>query len=158
MGNERMFIGDLSRRTGVPVKTIRYYEDFGLLDKPKRTCSDYRVYNQKDVDKLLFIKKAKELGLKLSEIKKIIDRADKGLTPCCCLVRELFTEKIKEYENKISDMNSIKKRLEEKLTKWVEPKQAKKLKYSVCPQIETERRSKNDKAKSRGVYERLLSL
>jgi DNA-binding transcriptional MerR regulator len=142
MENERIFIGDLSKRTEVPVKTIRYYEDLGLLDKPRRTGSDYRVYSQKDVDKLLFIKKAKELGLKLSEIKKIINRADKGLVPCCCLVRELFTEKIKEYEDKIVELNSVKKRLEEKLTKWVEPKQAKKLKYSVCPQIETEGRKR----------------
>lgn len=142
MENNRLFIGDLSKRTGVPVKTIRYYEDLGLLDKPKRTGSDYRVYTQKDVDKLLFIKKAKELGLKLSEIKTIINRADKGLAPCCCLVRELFTKKIREYEDKIVELNATKKRLEEKLTKWVKPRQAKKMKYSVCPQIETNERRK----------------
>jgi|SRR3989338_185621 len=142
MENDRLFIGDLSKRTDVPVKTIRYYEDFGLLDKPKRTGSDYRLYNQKDVDKLLFIKKAKELGLKLSEIKEIICCAEQGLQPCCCLVRNLFTKKIKEYEDKIAQLHTTKKRLEEKLTKWVKPKQAKKMKYSVCPQIETERRNK----------------
>jgi len=142
MENDRLFIGDLSRRTDVPVKTIRYYEDFGLLSKPKRTGSDYRLYSQKDVDKLLFIKKAKELGLKLSEIKEIIRGAKNGLKPCCCLVRDLFTKKIKEYEDKIAELNRTKKRLEEKLTKWVEPKQAKRLKYSVCPQIETERGNK----------------
>jgi DNA-binding transcriptional MerR regulator len=142
MENDKLFIGNLSKQTAVPVKTIRYYEDLGLLDKPTRTGSDYRVYSQRDIDKLLFIKKAKELGLKLSEIRKIIDRADKGLTPCCCLVRELFTEKIREYEDKIAELNAVKKRLEEKLTKWVEPKQAKKMKYSVCPQIETEGRKR----------------
>jgi len=43
-----MFIGELSRQTVVPAKTIRYYEDLGLLDKPKRTGSDYRIYGQKD--------------------------------------------------------------------------------------------------------------
>lgn len=142
MENKRLFIGDLSKRTDVPVKTIRYYEDLGLLDKPKRTGSDYRVYSQKDVDKLLFIKKAKELGLKLSEIKKIIDRADKGLAPCCCLVRDLFSKKIREYEDNIAELNATKKRLEEKLNKWVEPKQAKKMKYSICPQIEDGRKKK----------------
>lgn len=142
MENDRLFIGDLSKRTDVPVKTIRYYEDLGLLAKPRRTGASYRIYSQRDIDKLLFIKKAKELGLKLAEIREIIRRADKGLQPCCCLVRDLFTRKIKEYEEKISELNTIKKRLEEKLTKWVNPKQAKRLKYSVCPQIETERRKR----------------
>src|SRR3989338_170492 len=142
MDNQKIFIGDLSKETGIPVKTIRYYEDFGILAKPKRTASEYRVYIQKDIDKLLFIKKAKDLGLKLSEIKEIIRGARNGLKPCCCLVRDLFTKKIKEYEDKITELNKTKKRLEEKLTKWVEPKQAKKMKYSVCPQIETEGRNK----------------
>jgi len=138
MENDKLFIGELSKRTDVPVKTIRYYEDFGILDKPKRTGSDYRIYDQKDVDKLLFIKKAKELGLKLSEIKEIICCADKGLKPCCSLVRELFTKKIKEYEEKVEELNTAKKRLEEKLNRWVKPKQAKKMKYAVCPQIDGE--------------------
>jgi len=140
MEKDRIFIGDLSKRTDVSVKTIRYYEDFGLLDKPKRTGSDYRVYSQKDVDKLLFIRKAKGLGLKLSEIKEIICCAEEGLQPCCSLVRDLFTKKIKEYEEKVVELNMAKKRLEGKLNKWVKPKQAKKMKYSVCPQIETEGR------------------
>lgn len=142
MEKNRIFIGDLSKRTDVPVKTIRYYEDFGLLDKPRRTGSDYRVYSRKDVDKLLFIKKAKELGLKLLEIKEIICCAEEGLKPCCSLVRDLFTKKIKEYEEKVTQLNIAKKRLEEKLNKWVKPKQAKKMKYAVCPQIETEGRKR----------------
>ncbi len=136
MEKDSLFIGELGKLTDVPVKTIRYYEDFGILDKPDRTGSDYRVYGQKDVDKLLFIKKAKALGLKLSEIKEIICCAEEGLQPCCSLVRNLFTKKIKEYEDKIVELNTAKKRLEEKLNKWVKPSQAKKMKYSVCPQIE----------------------
>jgi len=142
MGNDRLFIGELSKRTEVPVKTIRYYEDFGILDKPKRTSSDYRIYTQRDVDKLLFIKKAKDLGLKLSEIKEIISCAEEGLKPCCGIVRDLFTKKIKEYENKITELNAAKNRLEEKLNKWINPKQAKKMEYSICPQIENEGRNK----------------
>ncbi len=142
MQNKKILIGKLSEETGVSTKTIRYYEEFGILDKPKRTRSDYRFYSQKDVDKLLFIKKAKELGLKLSEIKEIIYCAEDGLKPCCNLVRNLFTKKIKKYEDKIVELNTAKKRLEEKLNKWVKPKQAKKMKYSVCPQIETEGRKR----------------
>jgi DNA-binding transcriptional MerR regulator len=136
MNDQKIFIGDLSKKTSIPVKTIWYYEDFGILAKPKRAASEYRVYIQKDIDKLLFIKKAKELGQKLSEIKSIMENSKKGLAPCCCLVRRIFTDKIKEYETKIEELTEIKRILEKKLKTWVQPKRAKELKYAVCPQIE----------------------
>lgn len=60
MDKKKIFIGELSKQTEVPTKTIRYYEDFGLLEKPKRTNSEYRIYVQEDVEKLLFIKKGPE--------------------------------------------------------------------------------------------------
>ena len=58
---------------------------------------------------------------------EIICCAEYGLKPCCNLVSNLFTKKIKEYEDKIMELNMYKKRLEEKLTKWVDPKQARKI-------------------------------
>ena len=51
-----MFIGEISKKTNIPVKTIRYYEEFGLLHPAKRTLAKYRIYTQKDLEKLLFIK------------------------------------------------------------------------------------------------------
>ena len=142
MNNDRIFIGVLSKRTGLPTKTIRYYEDFGLLSKAKRTASTYRIYDQRDVDKLLFIKKAKDLGLKLKEIKEIICCSEKGLDPCCDLVRDLFGKKIKEYENTIKELTKARNRLKGKLKTWVKPKQAKKMKYTICPQFENNKRRK----------------
>ena len=68
----KIFIGEISKKTNIPVKTIRYYEEFGLLQHPKRSLSKYRIYNQKDLEKRLFIKKSKDLGLTLAEIKKIM--------------------------------------------------------------------------------------
>lgn len=136
MEKEKIYIGELSKRTDVPTKTIRYYEDFGLLTKPNRANSQYRLYTHKDVAKLLFIKKAKSFGLKLSEIKKIISSSKRGLEPCCCVVRELFSQKIKEYERNIKELTKTRNQLKEKLKKWIEPKQARKIKYAVCPQIE----------------------
>lgn len=142
MNKKIIYIGELSKRTEMPTKTIRYYEDFGLLEKPKRTNSEYRIYVQEDVEKLLFIKKAKKLGLKLSEIKKIICCSKEGLKPCCDLVRTLFAKKIKEYEKNIKELTTARNRLEEKLKSWVKPTQAKKMKYTVCPQFETNERRK----------------
>lgn len=142
MSRDGLFIGQLSRQTGVPTKTIRYYEEFGLLSKPKRTDSMYRLYTQEDVEKLRFIKKAKSFGLKLSEIRSIISCSREGLEPCCDLVRGLFNKKIREFEDNIEELTKMRNRLKERLKMWVRPKQAKKAKYAVCPQIETEGRKK----------------
>ena len=131
-----MFIGELSKQTGFPVKTIRYYEEFGLLHKPKRSISQYRIYNQKDLEKLLFIKKSKDLGLTLAEIKKIIRRSSSGVEATCCLVHEVFEEKIADCERRIKELNDTKKRLGERLQHWIKPNEAKKLKFTICPQIE----------------------
>ncbi|MBP9855610.1 MAG: MerR family transcriptional regulator [Candidatus Omnitrophica bacterium] len=137
-----MFIGEISKNTNIPVKTIRYYEEFGLLHKPKRSMSQYRVYSLKDIEKLLFIKKSKDLGLTLAEIKKIIKRSSRGVEQTCCLVHEVFEEKITDCEQRIKALKETKKRLSERLHHWITPGEAKKLKFTICPQIETEERKK----------------
>jgi len=142
MRHNGLFIGELSKQTGIPIKTVRYYEEFGLLSKPKRTESGYRLYTQEDVEKLKFIKKAQSFGLKLSEIHSIISCSKEGLEPCCDLVRDLFNKKIKEFEDKIRELTATRNRLKERLKVWVKPRQAKKAKFAVCPQIEDERREK----------------
>ena len=133
-----MFIGEISKKTNIPIKTIRYYEEFGLLHKPKRSSSQYRIYSQKDIEMLLFIKKSKDLGLMLAEIKKIIKRSSKGVEATCCLVHEVFEEKILECERRIKELKETKKRLNDRLHHWIKPNEAKNLEFSICPQIETE--------------------
>ena len=78
-------IGELSRQVDIPTQTIRYYERLGLLDPPKRTASQYRVYSEKDEARLRFIQKAKLFGLSLNEIKKLIDLRIRGVPPCADL-------------------------------------------------------------------------
>ncbi|MCB9772647.1 MAG: MerR family transcriptional regulator [Candidatus Omnitrophica bacterium] len=131
-----MFIGEVSKKTDIPVKTIRYYEEFGLLHKPKRSMSQYRVYSLKDIEKLLFIKKSKDLGLTLAEIKKIIKRSSQGVDATCCLVHEVFEEKITDCEQRIKALKETKHRLSERLHHWINPKDAKNIEFTICPQIE----------------------
>ena len=135
-----MFIGEISKKTSIPVKTIRYYEEFGLLRHPQRSVSKYRIYSPKDIEKLLFIKKSKDLGLTLAEIKRIIKRSNKGVDATCCLVHEVFEQKILECESKIKELRETKHRLSERLHHWISPKQAKGMKFVICPQIETEKK------------------
>jgi DNA-binding transcriptional MerR regulator len=150
METKNRFIGDLSKEAGVPVKTIRYYEDLGIMKKPKRSLSEYRVYTEQDVEKLLFIKKAKELGLTLTEIKEILTESQRGLKPTCCLVRDIFNKKIKEYEAKINEFKQTKEKLEQKLKSWIEPHEASQLDYTVCPQIDSKPKNVKSGHKKRG--------
>ena len=135
-GGNRMFIGEISKKANMPIKTIRYYEEFGLLHKPKRSLSKYRIYNEKDLEKLLFIKKSKDLGLTLAEIKRIIKRSGNGVEATCCLVHEVFEQKIAECERRIKELQETKHRLSERLHHWILPNEAKKLRFIICPQIE----------------------
>lgn len=140
MRDKRYFIGEVSKESNVPQKTIRYYEGMGLLEPPPRTEGNYRLYNEEAVERLRFIKRAQRLGLSLSEIKSIMRCSKEGLRPCCDLVRNLFTGKIKEFEAKIKELQRMRNELNTLLAQWIPLKEARKGRYTVCPQIEREPR------------------
>src|SRR5438552_11453619 len=71
-----MQIGELAKRGGVSIQTVRYYERCGLLPKPERKPSRYRIYGEKDVHRLQFIRHAKALGFTLDEIKHVLIRSE----------------------------------------------------------------------------------
>jgi DNA-binding transcriptional MerR regulator len=101
------FIGTLAKQSGLPIKTIRYYEEFGLLPRAPRTASGYRLYAPESADRLQFIKKAQNLGLRLEEIKEILELADRGHCPCGH-VQQVLKAKLTELAQKISDLNAIR--------------------------------------------------
>lgn len=68
-----MRTGELARRAGVNLQTVRFYERQGLLPSPLRTASGYRSYQQSDLERVLFIKRNQEIGFTLAEIKQLID-------------------------------------------------------------------------------------
>lgn len=84
MGTTRdsMTIGEAARRLGVTTKTVRYYEQIGLLPHPSRTDSGYRRYGEDELVRLRFIGKAKSLGLSLEEIARILALSAEGGDPC----------------------------------------------------------------------------
>lgn len=134
--NGLLQIGEITKKTGTSVDTVRYYEKLGLLEKPRRSEGGFRLYSSADAEKLRFIKKAQEFGLTLKEIHGIMRCSREGLKPCCDLVRSLFTKKIGEFESKIAELQRMKQNLEKLLSDWVSPQDAKRYTYAVCPQIE----------------------
>ncbi len=77
-----MRIGKLSAETGISTKTIRYYEEIGLLPVPAREPSGYRSYEAEDVQRLEFINKAKLLGLTLEEVGDVLQASDPEQMNC----------------------------------------------------------------------------
>ena len=77
-----MRIGDLSHRTGCNIETIRYYERVGLLPRPPRSPSRYRLYDMDDVRRLTFVRRSRELGFSLDEVRTLLAlSADSGREP-----------------------------------------------------------------------------
>lgn len=103
-----------------------------MLPDPRRTESGYRVYDEKTVERLEFILKAKALGLKLDEIKQILLLYDGGQAPCE-RTQTFITNRITEIEIKIADLVGLKEKLQRLLT----TKRLKIFPDSICPIIES---------------------
>ena len=103
-------IGKLACQGGVNVMTIRYYEQRGLLTKPSRTASGYRLYADDAVRRLRFIKQAQLLGFSLAEIKDLLSLRMRPDTTCAD-IRIRAREKITAVEIKIADLQRIKSAL-----------------------------------------------
>jgi MerR family mercuric resistance operon transcriptional regulator len=107
---ERLTIGELAKRGGVNLETIRYYERRGLLPKPPRSPSGYRMFSSDSVRRVRFIKRAQELGFSLKEIKELLAlRVTPGTTGAD--VRRRAEAKIADIEEKVQHLRAMKKAL-----------------------------------------------
>ena len=102
----KLKIGELAKRSGATTKTIRYYELLGLLHEPERTESGYRMYEEKDVERLIFIKKAKSLGFSLTDIGETLAIAD-SQSPPCVHVLALLDRKIQEIDRLVNELKEL---------------------------------------------------
>ncbi len=98
-----MVIHELAQQSGVPAKTIRYYESIGLLPCPKRATNNYRQYTPTDVERLRFMASARALGLSLGDISEILAARDKGIAPCQ-RVLDTIAQRLTEIDRRIADL------------------------------------------------------
>jgi Hg(II)-responsive transcriptional regulator len=104
---EHFKVGEIAEKVGVNVETLRYYEKIKIMPKPKRKESRYRYYDEMDLKRLSFIKRAKELGFILKEIKELLNLKIES-TATCGDVKHLAEHKLKDIEEKIKDLKNIK--------------------------------------------------
>lgn len=107
---EKITIGKLAEMAGVGVETIRFYQRKELLREPKAQ-SGFRTYSQEDAQRIVFIKKAQDLGFTLNEVKELLELNTKPRMTCGT-VKIKTTAKIQEIDKKIADLNRMKVSLE----------------------------------------------
>jgi len=99
-------IGDLARETGIKVVTIRYYEQAGLLPVPYRTLANYRAYDQGHLRRLRFIRRCRDLGFTLDQVRDLL-RLSNEESQECAEVDRITAQHLDEIERKIADLTSL---------------------------------------------------
>ncbi|MEG3788813.1 heavy metal-responsive transcriptional regulator [Lysobacter sp. CCNWLW3] len=107
-----MQIGLLAKRAGVPIDTVRYYERNGILPPPERQASGYRAYDERDVERLRFLRRAKALGFTLVEIRDLLDLSSRRDGDMAAL-KATASEKLADVERKLAELTRIRDGLRE---------------------------------------------
>ena len=133
-------IGEVAKESGLSVKTIRYYEELGLLTPTvQRTSSGYRLFQASVFQRLAFIKRSQSLGLSLKEIKEILAVSDAGQIPCGVIKNRLLG-KMEAISEQIEALETLKSELQGILCGWQDRPSQEQLTRTICPNIESDRR------------------
>jgi len=124
-------IGELSRRSGVNIETIRYYERVGLLPAPPRSGGGRRIYGPPESRALSFIRRARELGFTLDEIRTLLALSAEDRRRSCAAVRDVAARHLDDIRAKISDLRAMERVLAKTVARCDAGEAA------GCPVIET---------------------
>ncbi|WP_196778823.1 heavy metal-responsive transcriptional regulator [Lysobacter silvisoli] len=102
-----MQIGQLAKRAGVAIDTVRYYERNGILPLPERQASGYRAYDERDVDRLRFLRRAKALGFTLTEIRDLLELSSRRDDDMGGL-KAAANEKLADVERKLAELSRVR--------------------------------------------------
>lgn len=105
-----MKIGQLSEQTKCKIETIRYYERIGLLPEPGRSGGGYRLYDESHLKRLSFIRRSRELGFSIEEIRGLLNLVDGGSFTCSD-VKAITLEHVETIRQKIADLKKLEKTL-----------------------------------------------
>jgi Cu(I)-responsive transcriptional regulator len=103
-------IGVLAKKTNTKVETIRYYERIGLLSVPSRTSGNYRVYGPEHLGRLSFVRRARDLGFSIEQVRELLGLADQR-NRSCARVDAIARQHLAEVERKISDLTAMRREL-----------------------------------------------
>jgi MerR family mercuric resistance operon transcriptional regulator len=101
-------IGELSKQSGVNIETIRYYEKIGVMPAPSRSAGGYRIYGADHLKRLSFVRRSRQLGFSLDEIRGLLRLVD-GQAYTCAEVHSLTLNHVAEIRRKIDDLKRLKR-------------------------------------------------
>jgi len=130
-GPAKITIGELSRRTGCKVETVRYYERIGLMPSASRSAGRYRLYGDEDVRRLAFIRRARALGFAVPDVRALLTLARDPRAVPCTEARELAAAHLGAVRAKIADLRAMERLLDEAVTRCEAGSEP------CCPVIET---------------------
>lgn len=107
-----MTVGELSKRAGVNLETVRFYEKEKLLPQPERTSGGHRLYSEDDVERLKFIQRAKWVGFTLKEIRTLMRVREANPTDSCEDAMDLARAKVVEINEKLSELQKMRDALQ----------------------------------------------
>ena len=108
-------IGEASRQSGVPIETIRYYEQIGVMNEPGRSAGGQRRYFEKDLDRLAFIRHSRQLGFSLESIRELLDLSDNP-SRSCADADVIARRQLTQVERRIKRLQALKKELKRMVT------------------------------------------
>ena len=103
-------IGALSKRTGVNIETIRFYERIGVLPKAARSAGGHRIYDRRQLMRLGFVRRSRELGFSLDEVRGLLQLVDGGRYTCA-EVKAITLDHLADVRRKIADLRRLERTL-----------------------------------------------
>ncbi len=131
-------IGEVSTSSDLPIKTIRYYEEIGLLTPTvHRSETNYRLFEPTVLGRLAFIKRSQALGLSLREIQDLLVVHDQGQLPCDD-VKQNLQKKVQQITQQIESLQLLRSELQGLLSGWQDYSPEDVADQTICPNLETE--------------------
>jgi len=112
---QQFSIGELAKATDTKVETIRYYERIGLLPEPGRTSGNYRSYSDEHLGRLSFVRRARDLGFSIEQVRALLGLSDDRKRPCGT-VDAIAREHLNEVDRKIADLRKLRRELNALIT------------------------------------------
>ena len=106
-----MLIGEVAERSGVPARTIRFYEEAKVLTAPARSRTGYRIYTERTLAELTFVKSAQRLGFSLEEVREILGLGRQGRLPCSRVVA-LCEAHLVQIEQRMAELQAFRRQLQ----------------------------------------------
>lgn len=110
MSGRGITVGEAARRAGVSPKAVRLYEARGILPAAERTEAGYRTYTEDDIEILRFVRRARALGLRLEEIRRIVDLQRQGAQPCGTVI-QLLERHLGDIDRTMRELRALRKDL-----------------------------------------------